>query len=92
MEPLALLGIVGAIGVACFTQVPKIWRRHCPQCQRRSLANFGQDRSGDGMWFRHFYCVRCKLHLASLAPDEYIAMSEWDRGVRHATPWARVRE
>jgi hypothetical protein len=94
VEPLAVLGIVGLIGVGVVTQVPKLWRRPCPQCQRRSLSDFGRrytvTAAGEREWYRHTYCVRCKLHLASIARDEYIALTEWNRGVRTATPWARV--
>ena len=85
--------IVLACIVVTVPIAPKLLRRRCPECSKRSLVflSLTVGASGAPSRFTQYACAACEQRFACPEPHVFVRIEDWDRGVRTAIPRATIR-
>jgi len=87
---ILLVATLGALAGG-LAGIPRLFRKTCPQCGRRSVASHGFDaQAARPRVFRVYECVRCRIVYASADGRTLIPRDQWEAGVRDVAPRATV--
>jgi DNA-directed RNA polymerase subunit RPC12/RpoP len=72
---------------------PKVLRRRCPECSKRSLVfqSLTVGAATEPTRFTQYTCTACKQRFACPERHVFIRIEDWDRGVRTSVPRAVIR-